>query len=259
MAAKKKTLSEYMPTFAEGVERALLTRPTPRVTEQVGSSRFSTSKKGTGTANDIIGDRAGGRFFGAPDAVLDVTLEQAAKPNPNYEAARQANIGKKALTGFMDEYNNDAAAREASESGRRTVERVQNQRKDTPAPTPSSTTASSSPSQGLFSNVNVRDIATAATAKPPSMGMGSIVDSISPTDIVKSDGMAPAASPAASNAPSRDFNALFKTATGTAFDPKSKLDRTRMAEIQSMMNSRADLADKSDNKAALAWYASKRK
>ena len=132
-------------------------------------------------------------------------------------------------------------------------------RKAAETPLATGTTASSSPTQGLFGNVNVRDIATAATAKPPSMGMGSIVDSISPTDIVKSDGMSPAASPAASSAPSRDFNALFKTATGTAFDPKSKLDRTRMAEIQSMMNSRADLADKSDNKVALAWYASKRK
>jgi hypothetical protein len=60
-------------------------------------------------------------------------------------------------------------------------------------------------------------------------------------------------------APSRDFNALFKTATGTDFDPKSRLDRARMAEIQSLVNSRSDLADKDDRKVALAWYASKRK
>jgi len=60
-------------------------------------------------------------------------------------------------------------------------------------------------------------------------------------------------------APDRDFDALFKKATGTSFDPKSKRDRSAMAEIQSLLSSRADLADKSDTKVALAWYANKRK
>jgi hypothetical protein len=60
-------------------------------------------------------------------------------------------------------------------------------------------------------------------------------------------------------APARDFEALFKKATGVSFDAKSKGDRATMAELQDMMSKRADLADKSDTKVALAWYASKKK
>jgi hypothetical protein len=60
-------------------------------------------------------------------------------------------------------------------------------------------------------------------------------------------------------APSRDFDSLFKKATGASFDAKSKADRARMAELKDLISSRADLADKSDTKVALAWYASKKK
>lgn len=68
-----------------------------------------------------------------------------------------------------------------------------------------------------------------------------------------------APSPKAAEAPSRDLDSLFKKATGTPFDPKSRVDRARMAELQDLLSSRADLADKSDTKVALAWYASKKK
>ena len=71
--------------------------------------------------------------------------------------------------------------------------------------------------------------------------------------------MMKAPSPNAAEVPSRDFDALFKKATGTSFDPKSRVDRARMAELQGLISSRADLADKSDTKVALAWYASKKK
>jgi hypothetical protein len=258
MAAKQKTISEYMPSLAERVERELLTRAKPRVTTQVGSSRFSTSKKGTGTASEIIEDEelgVGRRLFGSPDAVLDVTLEQAAKPNPNYAAARQANIGKKALAGFMDEYENDAAAREASESGRRTVERVQNQRKADSAPTP---TASSTPA------------ATRDTLPKVSDPMRSlrVTDSIAETaDAARN---APAASSSTSTAvggnkvdSATDYSArataAFKKATGTSFDPKSKVDRARLKEIEDTIRSNPKLADASDTKISMAWYARAKK
>ena len=63
----------------------------------------------------------------------------------------------------------------------------------------------------------------------------------------------------AAEAPSRDLNSLFKMATGTSFDPNSRVDRVRRAELQDLISSRPDLADKSDTKVALAWYASKKK
>ena len=68
-----------------------------------------------------------------------------------------------------------------------------------------------------------------------------------------------APSPKAAEAPSRDLDSLFKKATGTSFDPKSQKDKAARAELEALISSRPDLADKSDTKVALAWYASKKK
>jgi hypothetical protein len=68
----------------------------------------------------------------------------------------------------------------------------------------------------------------------------------------------PAAQPAATALTADRMNAIFQTATGAAFDPKSRLDRQRLAELQSVLDSQPDLADKSPTKIALAWYRSKK-
>ena len=54
------------------------------------------------------------------------------------------------------------------------------------------------------------------------------------------------------------LNALFKKATGSPYDPKSKVDRQRATEIERLIASRPELANASDTKIALAWYKSKR-
>jgi hypothetical protein len=64
--------------------------------------------------------------------------------------------------------------------------------------------------------------------------------------------------PAATALTADRMNAIFQTATGTPFDPKSRLDRQRLAELQSVLDSQPDLADKSPTKIALAWYRSKK-
>jgi len=55
------------------------------------------------------------------------------------------------------------------------------------------------------------------------------------------------------------IQSLFKKATGTSFDPKSRKDRSALAEIEAVVAGRPDLADASDTKIALASYKSKKK
>lgn len=54
--------------------------------------------------------------------------------------------------------------------------------------------------------------------------------------------------------PERDMDALFAKATGTAFDPKSRVDVARKAELEDLMKSMPELAGKSDTQVALQWY-----
>jgi hypothetical protein len=61
-----------------------------------------------------------------------------------------------------------------------------------------------------------------------------------------------AAAPAAG--PERDMDALFAKATGTAFDPKSRVDVARKAQLEDLLKSKPELAGKSDTQVALQWY-----
>ena len=65
---------------------------------------------------------------------------------------------------------------------------------------------------------------------------------------------APAAAPAPAAATGRDIDAFFKTATGTPFDPKSRVDIARRAEIEDFLKSKPELEGKSDTQVALQWY-----
>jgi hypothetical protein len=62
---------------------------------------------------------------------------------------------------------------------------------------------------------------------------------------------APAAAPAATE---RDINAFFETATGTPFNPKSRVDIARKAELEDFLKSKPELAGKSNVQASLQWY-----
>jgi hypothetical protein len=48
--------------------------------------------------------------------------------------------------------------------------------------------------------------------------------------------------------------ALFRKTTGTAFDPKSRVDTARMADLTSFIEKDPDLLNKSDTKIALDYY-----
>jgi len=63
----------------------------------------------------------------------------------------------------------------------------------------------------------------------------------------------------ADSAYSARATAVFKKATGTAFDPKSKVDRARLKELEDVIRSNPKLADASDNKISMAWYARTKK
>jgi len=55
------------------------------------------------------------------------------------------------------------------------------------------------------------------------------------------------------------LNALFKKATGSSYDPNSRVDRQRATDLERLIASQPELADASDTKIALAWYKSLRK
>lgn len=57
--------------------------------------------------------------------------------------------------------------------------------------------------------------------------------------------------------PTEMLDKLFQTAHGSAFDPKSKLDKAKMAKIQALLASDPSLADLSPAKFALKLYTTK--
>ena len=65
---------------------------------------------------------------------------------------------------------------------------------------------------------------------------------------------APPAASAPVAGPERDMDALFTKATGTSFEPKSRVDVARKAELEDFLKSNPDLAGKSDTQVALQWY-----
>jgi hypothetical protein len=50
------------------------------------------------------------------------------------------------------------------------------------------------------------------------------------------------------------MSALFRKTMGTAFDPKSKMDASKMNQLREFVGSNPDLLDKSDTKIALDYY-----
>lgn len=67
-----------------------------------------------------------------------------------------------------------------------------------------------------------------------------------PRGIVVEEPAAPAAE--------RDIGSLFEKATGTTFNPKSRIDVARKAELEDFLSGNPDFAGKSDTQVALQWY-----
>jgi hypothetical protein len=106
------------------------------------------------------------------------------------------------------------------------------------------TSATARPSAAALRQTRIGD-ATGESSNPPNFG----------TPPAPMETKAPAAS-------NQDrMMQLFKKATGTAFDPKSKRDAQALAEIQSTLSditaSGKNWEDMSDNQLAMQWYRSK--
>jgi hypothetical protein len=66
---------------------------------------------------------------------------------------------------------------------------------------------------------------------------------------------APKAAPAAAPEISEDrMSALFRKTMGTSFDPKSKMDASKMSQLREFVSGNRDLLNKSDTKIALDYY-----
>jgi hypothetical protein len=83
----------------------------------------------------------------------------------------------------------------------------------------------------------------------PSPSYGRSDEAIAETEAAQNQ--APKAAPVIDEA---RMAALFRKTTGTAFDPKSRVDTTRMADLTSFIEKDPDLLNKSDTKIALDYY-----
>lgn len=220
-------------------------RAEPETREQIGSSSLS-SVTGGGTAFN--------RMRRAKYESMDSVLEEAEKASPEFAKRRAEKRGKEARAGVMSEYNDMVSERkgaEASEAGVRTAARARvapsaapsaAPAPPRPAPAPAATTKETLPSVDAPSRaVVLAERPTVASTAADAEAVGQRV--ATPSSTISGD----------------RIQSLFKKATGTSFDPKSRKDRAALAELEAVVASRPDLADANDTKIALAWYKSKKK
>jgi hypothetical protein len=266
MAAKlkKEKPTPFEQDLADKIGAALNQKATPSQREQIGSSVFE--KRVGNTAFDRISEM-GNPLDGMSDAArtrMKITQKVAAKPDPTFKARQEASRAKKGDV-ILDSYNNKIEssltsspmsklnALKASDKAAGEVEMQRANRRmadeSNMAMNAAAAERAATPESAPVKMVNPLDKVQESLKQPNTIfpqygGTGDMARSPLPDNM---------------KAPARDFEALFKKATGVSFDAKSKGDRATMAELQDMMSKRADLADKSDTKVALAWYASKKK
>jgi hypothetical protein len=174
---------------------------------------------------------------------------------------------KGALGGVTTIYGLDRALRDVQESERGAAESGREVEKKLADPETQKLLQSVKERQAAFMRLSPddRDLVDSMPAKqakqyiqdnqpaPPT----STTNKMGGRPLAKEPATAPAAAPAApaaAPAPERDLNALFLKATGTAFDPKSRLDVARKAELEDLLKGDPSLAGKSDTQVALQWY-----
>ena len=128
-----------------------------------------------------------------------------------------------------------------------------------PAPVPAAATATApanqstdapSPSYGRSDEaIAEMEAAQNQPTSAPSPSYGRSDEAIAETEAAQNQ--APKAAPVIDEA---RMAALFRKTTGTAFDPKSRVDTTRMADLTSFIEKDPDLLNKSDTKIALDYY-----
>ena len=128
-----------------------------------------------------------------------------------------------------------------------------------PAPVPATATATApanqsaeapSPSYGRSAEaIAEMEAARNQPTSAPSPSYGRSAEAIAEMEAARNQ--APKAAPVIDEA---RIAALFRKTTGTAFDPKSRVDTARMADLTSFIEKDPDLLNKSDTKIALDYY-----
>jgi hypothetical protein len=274
MAAKvkKEKPTPLEKDLADKIGAALGQKATPSQREQIGSSVFE--KRVGNTAFDRISEM-GTPLDGMSDAArtrMEITQKVAAKPDPTFKARQAASRAKKGGA-ILDSYDkviggaltsspmSELESLKASDEAARMAEMQQANRRMADESNKSMNSAAAERATPAAESKPVKMVNPLDKVQESLKGPSTIYGQ--PNTKFASYGslsdMAKAPVSEGMKAPDRDFEALFKKATGTSFNAKSKGDRAAMAELQDLMSKRADLADKSDTKVALAWYASKKK
>lgn len=129
-----------------------------------------------------------------------------------------------------------------SEQVRSPMERQMGASIPTPVPAPVPTTAPEDNISAMIQPIgNALSSEPVADEQPATAPMGNVSTEIG----------APKAAPVIDEA---RMAALFRKTTGTAFDPKSRVDKARMADLTSFIEKDPELLNKSDTKIALDYY-----
>lgn len=231
-----------------------------RVRDPVGGSEYDVKRGGRTAFKEMRGRNLS----------TDAFIEAAAMPSPDFEQRQAAMRARKGIassgqpTKPVDQVMSDMIGEVTS--GRPSSNYMVNK---VIQPQGGSTTKSQ-PTEEQPKAVTTKTVETMPKIDGPmrsiSSGNTSIFDTMPKAEIGKDRAIGEFSSGAsamkeqAPAAMSEDrIQSLYKKATGTSFNPKSRADRAALAEIQAVMNARPDLADASDTKIALAWYKSKKK
>ena len=251
--------------------------PTKVSEEDLRTALDILSKKATGPSTELVKDIVGGSEYLVSKAgrtadderrgrnlSTDAFIQAAEMPDPNFAARQAASRAKKSPKSFepVDQTMSRLIGESLPPSSKVTkaMRDLEMTPKASGSSTPAAPTAPAATTRtretlpsvdGPMRSISSGNRSIYGTMPKAEMGRDRAIGELS------SDSAAMRSSAAAS--PDRDIDALFKKATGTTFDPKSRRDKAVRAELEAVLSSRPELADASDTKVALAWYNSKRK
>jgi hypothetical protein len=179
---------------------------------------------------DTIREKLKGTFkeLGRPvsDEALGQAVDQSLRKMREGPVSKSAPEQSSSMERQMTAYGNQAAAPSAA-----------------PSASPSDLPARLGAGSALFPDgIEMPADTPSASRAAPAAAAPKLRDSPTPA----------AAAPAAG--PERDMDALFLKATGTPFEPKSRVDVARKAQLEDLLKSKPELAGKSDTQVALQWY-----
>jgi hypothetical protein len=234
MAAFDKRISEggFDPQNMRGVGNEKRVADVAKMAKSVsGKQRPKLRQTGVGSFDPETGARA------SADQLKTV------KEFEDYDAMREQLAGY--IAGNMYQGNKMPNMEQA----RKIVDDFARAQREQQYATPAATTGQAVPTPVPATATATATAPANQSTEAPSPSYGRSDEAIAEMEAARNQ--APKAAPGIDEA---RMSALFRKTTGTAFDPKSRVDTARMADLTSFIEKDPDLLDKSDTKIALDYY-----